>query len=134
MVIIKYSKIKKQVPSAIKKLKIKKLVPAAATSYQIGAILKDSWGGEQTNIDFYCIIRRKNTYVTLLPMTKKITKTSDNMVNTVIPLAIIPGAQPIRKKIKVWDNQEQGFTFRNYTGGGWCRLWNGKPVTETHYA
>lgn len=117
----------------IKYMKINKLIPAAATGYQPGAILKDSWGYEQTNIDFYCVIKRKNSYVTLLPMTKKIKPGSD-MVNDVIPDEIIKTAKPILKKIKVWDGKEQGFTFRNYTGGGWCSLWNGKPVTETHYA
>ena len=48
-------------------------------------------------------------------------------------------AKPIRKKIyksrENWQlGKELGFSFRNYTGGGWCRLWDGKPSLSTHYA
>ena len=61
------------------------------------------------------------------------------MTNEETPALINWDAKPIRKKIyksrENWQlGKELGFSFRNYTGGGWCRLWDGKPSLSTHYA
>lgn len=110
------------------------ITPHFSTNYEVGAILYDSWGCEQTNIDFYCIIERKGDWLTLKPMTKKTLESpfrnDTSMIKSVMPGVIIGFEKPIRKKLK----RESGFTFRNYAGGGWCSLWNGKEKTSTHYA
>lgn len=111
------------------------IIPHVATSYEIGAILYDSWGWEQTNIDYYCIIDRKGEWVTVQKM--KVQSTTEDMtlmVTTEIPLILDETDKPVRKKLKIFDGKPSGFTFRNYAGGGWCSLWNGKPKTASHYA
>lgn len=111
-----------------------KIQPLVSDKFEVGAILEDSWGYDQTNIDFYCIIERKGDWLTVLPMKQHTSEEIGFMTNEETPTEINYNAKPIRKKLKSWDGKESGFSFRNYTGGGWCRLWNGKPVTSTHYA
>lgn len=67
-------------------------------------------------------------------MKQEIVKTTGFMSHEVKPTEIDFEAKPIRKKIKVWSDREQGFSFRNYTSGGWCTLWDGKNEHSTHYA
>ena len=110
------------------------ITPKVLTEFQPGAILEDSWGYDQTNIDFYCIIARKGEWLTVLPMTKETSPEIGFMTNEETPLSINFQAQPIRKKLKTYDGKESGFSFRNYSGGGWCRLWDGKRSVSTHYA
>jgi hypothetical protein len=111
------------------------ITPHVATSYEVGAILYDSWGYEQTNIDYYCIIERKGDWLTLLPM--KADSASEgplSMCTIETPLIIDDSNKPIRKKLKIFDGKESGFSFRNYCGGGWCKLWDGKSKIASHYA
>jgi hypothetical protein len=67
-------------------------------------------------------------------MKKKVSQEIGFMTNEETPLEIDYTKVPVRKKIKVHSLKEIGFSFRNYTGGGWCNLWNGKPSVSTHYA
>jgi hypothetical protein len=112
-----------------------KPVPKPSATYTTGAILVDSWGWEQTNIDFYVIIERKGDFVTVQKLLKDRSPKIGFMSNHVRP-TFVPDLKekPIRKKVKIFDGKEAGFTFRNYSGGGWCSLWKGEKVTETHYA
>ncbi len=113
---------------------IAQIEPQVMSEFQPGAILKDSWGGEQTSIDFYCIIERNGDWVKVLPMEKETVENNPSaLTSKVKPVKINYAVAPIRKKMQKHYNEDFGFTFRNYTGGGWCRLWNGKPTTETHY-
>ena len=112
------------------------ITPAVSTNYEVGAILVDSWGWEQTNIEFYCIIKRTGDFVTVLPM-KKNSESKDffaTMTKSNTPGEIDFSAKPIRKKVKKFDGKESGFSFRDYTGGGWCNLWDGEPEISSHYA
>ncbi len=102
-----------------------------SNKYEVGAILVNSWGWEQTNIEFYCIVSRNRDWVGIVPMSKKITeKEVSFMTNKVEPFQAID-SKPIRKKIKIYNGEESGFSLN---GMGWCKLWDGKPVTESHYA
>lgn len=112
-----------------------KIKPIISDKYEIGAILHDSWGYEQTNADFYCIIERKGDWLTLLPMKKQSTSEGPLTMSTrELPLVIDQAAKPIRKKLKSFNGQESGFSFRNYSGGGWCKLWDGRTKHASHYA
>lgn len=110
------------------------IIPAFASTYSVGAILVDTWGYEQTNIDFYCIIKSSGDWITVLPMTKKCSKEGSFMCHKNEPGDIIYTATPIRKKLKKSNGEAIGFSFRDYTGGGWCKLWNNKPAISTQYA
>ncbi|MEJ7829623.1 MAG: hypothetical protein WKF91_15545 [Segetibacter sp.] len=112
------------------------IIPQVSETYNVGAILYNDWGYEQTNIDFYCIIVRKGEWLTLVPMTKAVTPDGgfQSMTNKVLPGQMKFDAKPIRKKLKSFKGEERGFSFESYSGGGWCSLWNGKPKFESHYA
>jgi len=109
--------------------------PHVSVKYEVGAIIFDSWGYEQTNIDYYCIIERKGQWLTLLPMkANSIAEAPKSMTTQETPLEIDYSQKPIRKKLKIFNGEESGFTFRDYAGGGWCRLWDGKTKVASHYA
>lgn len=112
----------------------KHINPKVSNIFEPGAIVYDSWGYEQTNIDYYCIVKRTNQMLTLLPMKQRRGEEIGFMTNKETPIAIDFEATPIRKKIKSYDGKETGFSLRNYVGGGWVTLWNGVPKTSTHYA
>lgn len=112
----------------------KNIIPKKSDCFEVGAILTDSWGWEQTNIDFYCIVKRSGNWVTVLPMSKHTSQEKGFMTNEETPGEIDFTSDPQRKKLSGYNGKESGFSFRNYTGGGWCNLWKGQPETSTHYA
>ena len=116
---------------AVKYSPFKGITPAALPAYQVGAIVYDTWGYEQTNVDFYCIVKRSGTMVTLLPMKYHASEETSFMSNTVTPTELDLLAEPIRRKIKSYDGKEAGLGIRSY---GWAQLWDGHPKTVSHYA
>src|SRR3954471_2614147 len=96
------------------------IIPAQSNTYTVGAILVDTWGFEQTNVDFYCIIKVSGSFVTVQKMTIKQDYNPGNMTAGNAPGVIDITAAPIRKKLKKDWTGEHGFSFRDYTGGGWC--------------
>lgn len=109
--------------------KFKTVKPIVANSMKVGAILYNSWGYEQTNIDYYCVVKRQGDWVTVLPMTKEASAETSFMSNTVKPIEIDHSAIEFRKKINTWGGQE-GASMDN----GSLSLWGGKELTESHYA
>lgn len=113
----------------------KYVTPIKSEYYETGAILRDSWGYDQTNIDFYCIVKRAGLYATILPLKKQSGEFNGQaMTREEEPGEIDFTKDPIRKKIAGYEGKDIGFTLRNYTGGGWCELWKGEKETSTHYA
>jgi hypothetical protein len=110
--------------------------PAQKETFTLGSILVDTWGRDQTNIDFFCIVKVTGTFITVQKMSKVTGEEKGFMTFDNMPGEIDQTQKPIRKKLKVnrTTGEAIGFSFRDYTGGGWCRLWNGKPTTSTHYA
>lgn len=107
--------------------------PHVATAYEVGAILESSWGYEQTNIDFYCIISRTENTLTVLPMKQKVDSMPAWWMQTkVIPTTVEFDAKPIRRKI--YKNRQTGQESGISISCGWCDLWDGKPSHATHYA
>lgn len=99
-----------------------------------GAILVDTWGWEQTNRDFYKVLKRSGDYVTIQRMTEKRDYNPQRMTGYTTPLELDATEKPFRKKVKSYNGQESGFSLRDYAGGGWCTLWNGQPADYTTYA
>ena len=110
-----------------------KVKPHVAQCYEVGAILENNWGYEQTNIDFYCIIERTANFVTLLPMKQHTSPEVGFMTNYETPTEIDWSAKPFKRKLakNKSDGKEAGCGIASY---GWCRLWDGKPSLSTHYA
>ena len=113
--------------------------------YQPGAIVADSWGYDQTNIDFYRIVKRKGDWLTLQPL-ESVEVSDDEPAKgrqaTMTGTAThgpATAARPFRRRMcfgtEEWQNgQPIGFAVRNYASGGWARIWNGQPEHVSHYA
>lgn len=128
--------IKKLIELKISLSPFKDVLPEKSDLFEVGAILTDSYGWEQTNIDFYCIVKRAGKWLTILPMTKKSSEMSRQyMTREELPGEIDFSADPQRKKLQLSsEGKESGFSLRDYSMGGWCRLWDGEKETSTHYA
>jgi len=110
------------------------ITPHVSDKFEVGAILENQWGWEQTNIEFYCIIERKGDWLKVIRMKQHTSDEIGFMTNEELPTDIDWNRKPQRKKLHTWGGKESGFSFGNYTGAGFCRLWDGKPAVSTHYA
>ncbi len=92
-----------------------------------GAILYSSWGYEQTNINFYEILERKNNFVIIQEIGQ--VRDYDSMGNsgTCMPNKEIKIGEPFRKKI----TKNASINLESYKG---CWLWDGKPKSWSSYA
>lgn len=96
--------------------------------YVVGAILCSSWGYEQTNIDWYIILERKNDYILIQEIGTK--KTYDNNYNdrgSCLPDATIRIGDPFKKKITKYAS----INLESYK---YCALWDGQPKSWSSYA
>lgn len=102
-----------------------------------GTILECSWGYDQTNIDWYQVVKRtvsaKGTVtVTLQPMTSDKQATDQYMDRgQCVPGHVIEGAKTFRRKVHVWNGEERGVSINSYS---WAGRWNGQPVYWSSYA
>lgn len=107
------------------------ITPAVKQAFEPGAILYATWGNEQTNVDFYCVLERAGDWVAIIEMKKE--ETSDGpltMTGKVKPTEVNWAAKAFRKKVKSFNGQESGFRMSD----GWACLWNGKEKGVSHYA
>jgi hypothetical protein len=96
--------------------------------FEVNKILVSSWGYEQTNIDFYIILERKNDFIT-------IQKIGENRIpsdkwcdrGTTTPNKDILIGEPFRKKIDKWAS----VSINSYQR---ARVWDGKPEGWSSYA
>jgi hypothetical protein len=99
--------------------------------YIAGKVVENSWGYDQTNIDYYMITKRNGQWVWLVPMTYATCEDTGFLQGKCTPGQVKAGIKPFRRKVHVWQGQEQGIAIKSY---GWCSLWDGKPSHWTAYA
>lgn len=100
--------------------------------YTPDKIITHMWGYEQTNIDFFKIIKRSGDFVTLQPL-KSIETSSGalTMTGTAMPGEVDTSGKIIRRKIHTRDGKESGLSIeKSY---GWAQLWDGMPEHFTSY-
>src|SRR5262245_43447416 len=112
------------------------VTPHVSERYEVGAILENQWGYDQTNIDYYCIVKRSENakgqiWLTLVEMTVGESYETHWMQGKCMAGVIREGAKPFRRLLRVWDGSERGVGIESY---GWCSLWDGKPSHWTAYA
>ena len=102
--------------------------------YEVGAILEHSWGWEQTNIDFFVIVKRSGDWLTLQELPKIVEENRASMTAKETPDLNTPAtAKPIRRKIKkANDGKELGTGI--HQSYGWASLWDGRPSNSSSYA
>lgn len=96
--------------------------------FQVGSILYCSWGYEQTNIDWYIILERKNDYILIQEIGTK--KTYDNNYNdrgSCLPNPEIKIGDSFKKKITKYASVE----LASYK---YCTLWDGQSKSWSSYA
>lgn len=101
-------------------------------SYDEGKVVENSWGWEQTNIEYYLITKRTKTQVTLVQIGKRNVETTGFMQGRCEPDINNVVGEPFRRKVcKNKAGKEIGVAVNSY---GWGNLWNGQPSQWTSYA
>ena len=103
--------------------------PHVSNKLELGTILYESWGYEQTNIDFYCVVKIKNNTITLLPMSSITTENCSFMSDKVVAGEIKLLGNEVTKRVKSIEKFD-GFSIKH----GWCNMWEGHSVISSHYA
>lgn len=104
------------------KEKAKKLIPSI---YSVGDILYHSWGWEQTNIDYYQIIKVTKASIVLREISQVKEYTHDMSGNcTPIPNEFI-SAETFTKRIKIIIDNNYKPQFYVAMESGWCEKWDG---------
>jgi hypothetical protein len=96
---------------------------------QVNDILYSTWGYEQTNVDFYKVVKVQNGWATLQSLKSRHEDTPQWMTYRATP-GEPTNAKPFRRKIK------------NYGSGDWVGLttyshaseWDGQPISGSSYA
>jgi hypothetical protein len=92
----------------------------------VGTIVVNSWGWEQTNVDFYQIVRKtpKSVWVKKLPATVEQNGFMSGMA--------MPTGEPVGEEIGPCRiNKRGGISVSKYGG---TSVWNGKPQYASWYA
>jgi hypothetical protein len=123
-----------------------------ANTFQIGDIISNSWGYDQTNVDFYLVVRRTDSYVWLQPISSYLTENGTGHSMAGYVKAVLP-PQPITYRIMDEDSRQpvydaegnavyrqapverhaanaHGVTFKYGSGS----KWNGEAKYESWYA
>jgi len=94
-----------------------------------GDILVCSWGYDQTNVDFYYVVKKTGLGVSIIPMSSKI-KDYDHDRGTVIPGEPNYGQKPMNRKIKKYS----GGLYVKINSFSTARKWDGRPQYFSTYA
>ena len=106
--------------------------PFVNTGLEIGDIYASSWGYEQTNVNFYQVIKVTAKTVTVREIEARLHETTGYMSRTVMPLrgAFKFNAVPIRRTFRTY----QGSIYISITSYESASAWNGKPQHVSSYA
>lgn len=106
----------------------KNVTPHVSNKLEIGSILFSTWGYDQTNVDFFVVVKMTAKQCTILGMKSKNVKNIGPMTNNVIPDSIDYSQSPITKKI---NNGNYVMKISSYS---YLALWDGVEQCESHYA
>jgi len=98
--------------------------------YVEGEIVEFSWGYEQTNIDYFLILKRTKTMVTLVEIGKKNVEATGWLVGTCEPDSTKVIGKPFRRKVYMGGGEERGIAIKSY---GWATLYKGNGSHWTAY-
>lgn len=96
----------------------------------VGAIFVNSWGYEQTNVDFYQVVSTTEHTVTLRQIRGDYKATGiDRGYSTPVKDAFLKDSLPFKKRVTVYNGQP--YVSFDFGSGG---LWDGKPEYVSSYA
>lgn len=101
--------------------------------FKVGEILYDSWGYEQTNIDFFQIIEVGKKSVKIRKISQKLVREAGWLCEYVSPAIDEFISEPMTKILRVYVGDQTGKV--SVTVSGLMRYTNGeKGVYQSHYA
>jgi hypothetical protein len=102
---------------------------AVELALAVGTIVYNSWGYEQTNIDFYEVMSATKHFVTLRRLNQITTETGFMCGPTEPILKSYRNAETTRHSVRRYGD-EASISFRHGVG----RVWNGTPQSCSWYA
>jgi len=96
----------------------------------IGDILVSSWGYDQTNIDFYQVIKLTKKMVMVSQVKNRIIENGPNFTGKVEPIKDAFVGAPFKRKIMYYSDAP-AISITSYSS---ARPWGGKPEYFSSYA
>jgi hypothetical protein len=98
----------------------------------VGQILSSSWGYEQTNVDFYQVIKVSASQVTIKEIHSEHVSEDGFMTGKVMPLPNVfkEEEKEIRRKFRSYSKDNYSVSVTSYK---YASLWNGKPERYSSY-
>lgn len=95
-----------------------------------------TWGWEQTNVDFYMVVRKTAASVWLQKVCHGERKDAGAFMQTYCTPSTtpVPGSEVIRRKRKQFNYGGKVEEYAKIESYSLASPWNGKPVLETSYA
>ena len=102
------------------------------TGLQVGDIYASSWGYDQTNVNFYQVLKVTAKTVTVQEICWETHEVHNRFYGTVMPIkdAFLANSKPMRRTVRVW-NGVAGISIDSSEN---AYNWNGKPQHVTSYA
>lgn len=94
-----------------------------------GTIFVSTWGYDQTNVDFYRVVRSTAASVWLQKVGQRVVEHTGYMSETVVPTEQTCG-EVFRRKVQTYRDTAYA-SINSYASA--CE-WKGEPITQTHYA
>ena len=108
------------------KEKTMSIVTEAKTGIEVGTILYTSWGYDQTNVEFYQVVKATKATVTIQRMTREWVESGD-MRGLVVPGEVIPTSKPLVRRLT-----DSGCIRVDDYSRGW--VYDGRPKYVSSYA
>jgi len=102
------------------------------TTIKAGDILYSSWGYEQTNINWYAVVKRAGQWVTLQEVEGQMVYDSATMTGRTIPSPDKPIGQPLRRKV-YQDSYTGAEEFTRIKTYSLAHIWDGRPKWYSTY-
>lgn len=125
--------IKRQEEKAARK-KERQATPELLNTVKIGDIFHYSWGYDQTNCNYFQVVKKTKKSVIVKEIAGQLTgnNTGNSMAGYKKPIKdrFVEGAKELRKLLQ-FHKEEAFITMNSF---GWCSLWNGKENYCSWYA
>jgi len=119
----------KEALTALQAAKYGHIAPHHAMQIEVGAILYSSWGYDQTNVDFYCIVEVSKSFIKMLPMGHDYTP-NGSMDGSVMPIIVDFSAEVMRRKFDPTGKKH----YIKADAHIYCKLWDGKTKYTSNWA
>lgn len=108
------------------------ITPHVATTIEPGAILYSSWGYDQTNVDFYVVVRTTKASAWIVPLSAESIKDTEGFMSDSVTAGDVfdATAKGELHRIQKWSDRES-LSLSSYSS---AYLWDGSPKYRSWYA